>query len=149
MLTPFISSFRIKFAIIFVATIATCMIYYRDCSSSLSTHNNKARERLWNCPSASGTLSGMDLDEVGGTLLQSSTPHGMSHSERSPSGNNLTSAGNPLGMNMSNALPTLENPTSSNQTETDNAMWKSNTLHTSSDQTCSYSSNTNNNTEGG
>ena len=70
----------------------------------------------------------------------------MSHSERAPSGNNLTSAGNPSGMNLSNGLPMLGNPTSANQTETDNEMWQSNTHRTSYDQKCSYSSATNNNT---
>ena len=66
MLTPFISSFRIEFTIMFAPTIATGMSYYQDFSSSSSTNNNKARGRSWNRPTASGTPSGMDLDEVGG-----------------------------------------------------------------------------------
>ena len=65
----------------------------------------------------------MDLDEVGGNRLQSGTPHGMSHSESEPSGNNLTLVGNPSGMNLSNILPMLENHTFGNQTETDNEIW--------------------------
>ena len=43
----------------------------------------------------------------------------------------------------------MENPTSANQTETDNALWQTNTRRTSSKQTWSYSSNTDNNTERG
>ena len=39
----------------------------------------------------------------------------------------------------------LGNPTSAKQTETDNEMWQSNTHRTSYNQTCSYSSATNNN----
>ena len=66
MLTPCISYFRIELAIIFGATIATGMSYDQDCSSSLSTNNNKARRQPWNRPAASGTPLEMDLDEVGG-----------------------------------------------------------------------------------
>ena len=65
----------------------------------------------------------MDLDEVGVNRLQSGIPHGMSHSESEPSGNNLTSAGTPLGMNLSNSSPMLGNFTFANQTETENEMW--------------------------
>ena len=149
MLTSFISSFRIELAIIFATTIATGMSYYQDCSSSSTTNNNKARGRSWNLPTASDTPLGMDLDEVGENRLQSGTPHGMSHSEVEPSGNNLTSTGNPSGMNMLNGSLALGNPTSANQTKTDNEMWQSNTHRTSYDPTCSYSSATNNNTSRG
>ena len=43
----------------------------------------------------------------------------------------------------------LGNPTSANQTETDNKLWQANTCRTSNDQSRSYSSNTDNNTERG
>ena len=145
MLTSFISSFRIEFAIILAAAIATSMSYYQDCSSSLTINNNKERGHSWNRPTASGTPLGMDLDEVGGNRSHSGTPHRMRHSKFEPSGNNLTSAGYPLEMNLSNGSPTLGNPTSANQTKTDNNMWQSNTHHISYDQTCSWSSATNNN----
>ena len=126
-LTSFISSFRIKFTIICDATIATCMSYYRDCSSSSSTKNNKTRGQPWSCPTASDTPSEMDLDEVGGNQSQSGTPHGMIHSDRASSNNSITSAGNHLGMNLSNGSPTLGNLTSANQTEMDNVLWQTNT----------------------
>ena len=112
MLTPFISSFRTEFVIIFAATIATGVSYWNDCSSSLRTNNNKTRGRSWNHPTASGTLSGIYLGLVGGSRSQSGTSHGMSHSERAPSGNNLTSVGNPLGMSLLNGFPMLGNITS-------------------------------------
>ena len=67
MLIPFISSFRIEFAIILAATIATGMSYYQYWSSSFSTNNNKQRGHSWNFPTASGTPSGMYLDELGGS----------------------------------------------------------------------------------
>ena len=69
-----------------------------------------------NYPTTSDSPSGMYLVEVCGNRLQSGTPHGMSHSERAPSGNNITSAGNPSGMNLSNGSPMLGNPTSAKQT---------------------------------
>ena len=81
MLILFVSSFRIAFATILAATIAICMIYYQDYSSSSTKHNNKTRGRSWNRPTISGTPLGMDLDEVGRNRTQSGTPHGMSHSE--------------------------------------------------------------------
>ena len=112
MLTPFISSFIIEFANIFTAKIATGMSYYQASSSSLRTHNNKARGRSWNYPTAPGTPAGMDLDEVGGNRSQSGTPQEMSHSERASSGNNLTSAGFPFVNNLLNGLTTLRNPPS-------------------------------------
>ena len=121
MLTPFISSFRTEFAIIFTATIAAGMSYYEDYSSSSRTNNNETRGRSWNCSTAPGTPSGIYLDLVGGNRLQSGTSHGMSHSERAPSGNNLTSAGSPSGTNLPNGSP-MGNPNSANQTETDNAL---------------------------
>ena len=123
MLTPFSSSFRIEFAIIFTATISTGMSYYQVSSSSSRINNDKARGRSWNCPTASGTPSEIDLDEIGANRSQSGTPHGMSHSKRAPSGDNLTSAGIPSGMNLLKGSPILENPTSANQTGTDNALW--------------------------
>ena len=75
-----------------------------------------------NRPTALGTPSGMDLNEVGGNRAQSANPHWMSNSDFESSGNNLTSADNPLGMNLLNGSPILENPTSAYQTETDNEM---------------------------
>ena len=64
MLTQFVSSFRIEFAMILAATIATGMSYYQEFSSSSNTNNNKPRGRSWNLPTASGTPLGMDLDDV-------------------------------------------------------------------------------------
>ena len=66
MLKPFVSSFRIEFAIILAATIAIGMSYYQDCSSSSTTNNNKTRGRSWNRSTASGNPLVMELDEVGG-----------------------------------------------------------------------------------
>ena len=149
MLTPFISSFRIEFAIIFTATIAIGMSYYQASSSSSRTNNNTARGRSLSRPTTSDTPSGIDLHEVGGNRLQRGTPDGMTHSKRAPSKNNLTSAGSPFENNLSNGLPMLGNPTSANQTKTDNAMWQSNTRCTSNIQTCSSSSTINNNTARG
>ena len=143
MLTPFISSFRINFVIIFTAIIATCMSCYQVSSSSSRTNNNKARGQSWNYPTTSGKSSGIDLDELGGNQLQNRTPHRMSHSERVPSGNNITLSGTSSGMNLSNSFPMLGNHTSANQTETDNASWQSNTHRTSNVQICSSSSTIN------
>ena len=70
----------------------------------------------------------------------------MSHSERAPSGNNLTSVVFPFGMNLLNSLPTLGNPTSANQPETDNVVWQSNTRRTYDEKTCSSNWTINNNT---
>ena len=149
MLTPFILSFRIVFAIILAATIVICMNYYQNYSHSLSTNNNIERGCSWNHPTGLGTPSGLDLDEVDGNRSQSGTPHGMIHSDFEPSGNNLTSVGKPSGMNLSNGLPMLGNPTSTNQTETDTKMLQSNTHRTSCNQKCSYGSTTNKNTSRG
>ena len=135
MLTPFISFFRIAFTIILATTIAIGMSYYQYCSSSSTTNNNKTQGRSWNRLTASGTPSGMNLDEVDGNRLHSDTPHRMSHSESELSGNNLTVAGSPSEINLSNGSPMLGNPTSTKQTETDNEMWQSNTYCTSYDQT--------------
>ena len=43
MLTPFIDSFRIIFAIILAAVIERGMRYYQDYSSISTTNNNKTR----------------------------------------------------------------------------------------------------------
>ena len=139
MLTPFISSFRIELAIIFTVTIVIGISYYQESSSSSRTNNIKARRRSKNFSTALGIPSGIDLDEVGGNRSQSGIPQGMNHSERANSGNNLTSIGSPFGNNLSNGFPILENPTSTNQTETDNAMWQSKTHRTSNVPTCSSS----------
>ena len=146
MLTPFISSFRIESTIIFAATIVTGMSYWNDCSSSSRSNNNKTRGRLWNRPTTSGAPLGTHLDLVDGNRSQSGTPHGISHSERAPSGNNLTSAGSPSGTNMPNGLP-MDNTTSANQTETDNALWQTKNLRTYDEQTCSSSLKRNDNIE--
>ena len=81
----------------------------QTCSYISNTDHNTEGGWLWNHPTVSGAPSGMDLVEVGGNRSQSGTPDGMSHSERAPSSNNLTSAGNILGMNLSNGLPMLGN----------------------------------------
>ena len=129
-LTPLIYSFRIEFTIIFAVTIVTGMSYYQDCSSISNKNNNKTRGCSLNRPTASCTPLVEDLDEVGRNRSQSDTPHVMSHFERSPSGNNLTSAANLSGMNLSNRWPIPDNPTSTNQTKTDNDMWQSNIYRT-------------------
>ena len=148
MLTPFISSFRIEFVIIFAATIATGMIYYQDHSSSTSTNKNKARGRQRNLSTAPGTPSGIYLDSVDGNRSQSGTPNGISHYEHETSGNNLTSAGSPSGTYLPNDLPTA-NPTSANQTETDNALPQTNKFRTYDEKKYPSGSIRNNNTETG
>ena len=60
------------------------------------------------------TPSGTHLDWVGGNRSQSGTPHGISHSERETSGNNLTSAVSPSGTYLPNGSPMLGNPSSKN-----------------------------------
>ena len=146
MLTPFISSFRIEFVIIFTSTIATGMSYYQASASSSRTKNNKARGCSWNRPTASGNPSGIDLDEVGGNWSHIGPLDGTSHSERTPSVNNITSGGSSFENILSNGFPMLGNPTSANQTETDNVSWQSNTHRTSNAHTHSSSSTVNNNT---
>ena len=103
------------------------MSYQNDCSSSLSTNKIKARGQQRNRSTVPGAPSGIDLDSVDNKLM-SGTPQGISHSERETShseretsGNNLTSAGSPSGTYPPNGLP-VANPTSTNQTETDNAL---------------------------
>ena len=83
----------------------------QTCSSSSRINNNKG-VRSWNCPTDSGTPPGTHLDWIGGNQSQSGTPHGKSHSEREPSGNNLTLAGTPHGNNLPNGSPMLGDPPS-------------------------------------
>ena len=146
MLTLFISSFRIEFIITFDATIATCMIYQNDCSTSSRSNNNTTRGRLWNRPTTSGTPSETYLDLIDGNQSQIGTPRELSHLDRETIGNNLTSAGSPSGTYLPSGWP-MENPISANQTEINNALWQINKLQTYDKQACSSSSRRNNNTE--
>ena len=89
---------------------------------------------------------GTYLNLLDSNQSQSGTPHGISHSERETSGNNLTLAGFTLGTYLPNGSP-MENSTSANQTEINNALWHTNNRRTYDKQTCSSSSRRNNNTE--
>ena len=92
-----------------------CTSYNQRCSYSSATNNNTSRGLSLNRRTTSGTPLGMDLVEVCRNRLQSGTPHVMSQSERTPSGNNLSSADNPSGMNLLNGLPMFGNPPSKKQ----------------------------------
>ena len=81
----------------------------QTCSSSSRRNNNTEIRWLWNYPTAAGTHPGTYLDLVDGNRSQSVTPHGISHSERAPSGNNLTLEGSPLGTYLPNSLSMLGN----------------------------------------
>ena len=62
--------------------------YDQPCSYSSATNNITSRGLSWNHRITSGTPLGIDLVEVCGNRPRSGTSHGMSQSERAPSGNN-------------------------------------------------------------
>ena len=121
----------------------------QECSYILAPNNNKPQGRLLRYSTTSGAPLRMHLVEVDGNRAQIGTPHEMSLSERTPSGNSLTSADNPLGMNLLNSSPMLGNPTSIKQPETAKNRTQSNTHRNRHEQECSYSSAPNNNTTQG
>ena len=104
---------------------------------------------MWNRPTTLGNPPEIHLVVLDGNQAQSSTPHGMTQSERAPSGNNLTSAGNHSGMNLSNGSPMLGNPTSTKKPKTAKKGHNQTTTMYSHEQECFYRSSTNNNTAQG